>query len=85
MAKDLETIVRISGELDAKLKNVIEKAQRQIEELGLASEKASDAVDKMTDKIGEQSDELKKAQKQYAAYILSGKKTAPRRRNSRKK
>ena len=72
MARDLETIVRISGELDAKLKNVIEKAQRQIEELGLASEKASDAVDKMTDKIGEQSDELKKAQKQYAAYILNG-------------
>ena len=85
MAKGLETIVRISGELDAKLKNVIEKAQRQIEELGLASEKASDAVDKMTDKIGEQSDELKKAQKQYAAYILSGKKNSAQAKELAKK
>lgn len=72
MPKTLETIVNIAGNLDASLKNAIKQAQEQIDRLGDAAEEAADAYAKMSDKIGEQGDALKKAQRQYANYVLEG-------------
>lgn len=72
MARDMETVIRISGNLDASLRRVIEHAAEQIEQIDRAARESADAVDKLSDKIGDQSNELKKAKKQYASYVLSG-------------
>lgn len=76
MAKDLETIIRISGNIDASLKKAIESAAKTILDIDDAARKSADAVDKLNDVLDAQGDELKKAKKQYAAYLLSGEKNS---------
>lgn len=72
MAKDLETVIRISGNLDASLRRVIEQAAENIEKLNEAAKQSAGAVDGLSDTISDQSKELKQAQKEYANYILRG-------------
>lgn len=72
MARDLETIIRISGNLDATLRDSIQQAVRQVEELNGVARQASDAFDAVSSTIDAQGDALQEAQKQYANYVLSG-------------
>lgn len=72
MARDLETVIRISGNLDASLRRVIEQAAENIERLQEAARQSAGAVDAMSDTINNQSADLKRAQKAYANYILKG-------------
>ena len=72
MARDLETIIRISGNLDASLRRVIEQASERIEQMDEAARQSADAIDAMSDTLSDQRDELKRAQKAYANYILKG-------------
>lgn len=72
MARDLETVIRISGNLDASLRRVIEQAAENIEKLNEAAKQSAGAVDGLSDTISDQSKELKQAQKEYANYILRG-------------
>lgn len=74
MARDMEAVVRISGNLDKSLRNAIERAAQQIENLGDITDRATRAFDAMSDTIDAQSDALKKAKRQYAAYVLNGEK-----------
>lgn len=72
MAKDLEAVVRLSGDVDSSIRRAMENVADSIEEISQAAEKAADAVDLYSDKIDSQSDALKAAQKQYASYVLAG-------------
>lgn len=81
MARDMETVIRISGDLDASLRRAIEQAAAQIEELNRAAEQSADAVDALSDTIKDQSSALKQAQKQYAAYVLSGEESSDQARD----
>lgn len=72
MARDLETVIRISGNLDASLRRVIEQAAERIEQMDEAARQSADAIDAMSDTISDQRDELKRAQKAYANYVLKG-------------
>lgn len=72
MARDLETIIRISGNLDASLRRVIEQASERIEQMDEAARQSADAIDAMSDTLSDQRDELKRAQKAYANYVLKG-------------
>ena len=72
MSRDIEAVVRISGDLDATLRKAIKEAADQIEQLDDAAKQSADAVDLLSSVMDDQEDALKKAQKQYAAYVLSG-------------
>lgn len=72
MARDLETVIRISGNLDASLRRVIEQAAERIEQMDEAARQSADAIDAMSDTISDQRDELNRAQKAYANYVLKG-------------
>lgn len=74
MARDMEAIIRISGNLDRSLRNAIERASQQIESMGDITERATRAFDAMSDTIDAQSDALKQAKRQYASYVLNGEK-----------
>lgn len=76
MARDLETRVNISGNLEASLRNAINRAQQEIDRLTEAAEEATDAYGKMSKKIDEQGDALKEAQRRYASYVLEGQKSS---------
>ena len=70
--RDMDAIIRISGDLDDSLRDTIERAARQIEEMGDVTDRATRAFDAMEATIDAQSDALKKAKKQYAGYIMNG-------------
>lgn len=72
MARDIETIVRIGGNLDASLQRAIRAAADRLADMEDAINNATDAYDRMNDTISDQEDALKKAQRQYANYVLSG-------------
>lgn len=72
--RDMEAIIRISGDLDASLRKNIERAAQQIEELGDVTDAATRAFDAMSGTIDAQGDALKRAKKQYASYVLNGEK-----------
>lgn len=72
MSKELEAVVRISGNLDAKLKSAVDAAVKRLDQLEAAAKESGGAVGELADKIKDQSSELKAAQKQYASYVLAG-------------
>lgn len=72
MARDLEAVIRISGDLDSRLRNVIDRAVQQVEQLQDAARQTAGAYGEMSDAINKQSKELKAAKRQYAAYVLQG-------------
>ena len=83
--RDMETVIRISGQIDASLRRVLEQAAQRIEQLSDVTDQAADAVDRLNDVMGDQRDELKRMQKQYAAYVLSGEKSSDAAKDLRKK
>ena len=85
MARDMETVIRISGNLDASLRRVIEQAAERIEQLNDVARQSADAVDAMSDKIRDQSNDLKKAQRQYANYVLAGERSSEQAKELAKK
>lgn len=70
--RELETVIRISGNLDASLRRVIEQAAEQIAELNDVARQATGAYDDLNDEIKAQGKALKEAQRQYANYIVKG-------------
>lgn len=70
--RDLEAAIRISGELDTRLRRSIENAVSSLDGLDDAARQASDAAGALSDVIDRQSNTLRAAQRQYAAYVLSG-------------
>lgn len=72
MSKELEAVVRISGNIDARLKSAIDAAVKRLDQLEAAAKESGGAVGELADKIKDQSSELKAAQKQYASYVLAG-------------
>ena len=85
MARDMEAIIRISGNLDKSLRDAIERAAQQIESLGDITDRTTRAFDAMSDTIDLQSDALKKAKKQYASYVLNGEKGSAQAKELAKK
>lgn len=85
MARDMEAIIRISGNLDKSLRDAIERAAQQIESLGDITDRTTRAFDAMSDTIDLQSDALKKAKKQYASYVLNGEKGSEQAKELAKK
>ena len=72
MSKELEATIRISGNIDARLRSAIEQAVKRLDQLDAAAKESGGAVGELADKIKDQSSELKAAQKQYANYVLAG-------------
>lgn len=72
MSRELEAVVRISGNIDARLKSAIDAAVKRLDQLEAAAKESGGAVGELADKIKDQSSELKAAQKQYASYVLAG-------------
>lgn len=72
MSKELEAVVRISGNLDANLRSAIDAAVKRLDQLDAAAKESGGAIGELADKIKDQSSELKAAQKQYASYVLAG-------------
>lgn len=70
--KQLTTEVVIGGKLEAAFSKSVDAVGEKMEVLQAAADKAATAYDKLSDKIKDQSDELKAAKKRYAAYILAG-------------
>lgn len=85
MAKDLEAVIRISGEVEATVRGTIEQTVKNIQRMDDASRVAAGAVDKLSDTIGNQSAALKAAKKQYASYVLSGEKSSEQAKELAKK
>lgn len=83
--REMEAIVRISGNLDASLRQAIEQAAKQIEDLGDVTESATAAIDAISATLDEQKDALKAAKKQYASYILNGEKGSEQAKELAKK
>lgn len=72
MSKELEATIRISGNIDARLRSAIEAAVKRLDQLDAAAKESGGAIGELADKIKDQSSELKAAQKQYASYVLAG-------------
>ena len=72
MAKELETIVNISGNLEASLRNAIDQATNQLDRLAETTRETGNAYEKLEYALKDQKDALRKAQKEYAAYVLAG-------------
>lgn len=72
MSKELEATIRISGNIDARLRSAIESAVKRLDQLDAAAKESGGAIGELADKIKDQSSELKAAQKQYASYVLAG-------------
>lgn len=72
MAKELETKLSISGELEASLKNAIKAAEKNMETFKTAADKAEGATAALNNTIKSQEKSLRAAQKMYQSYVLSG-------------
>lgn len=70
--KNLTTTITIDGELAKSLNTAIKSAQKQLDVLEQAAADSADAFTKLSRSIGTQGDELKKAKRDYANYVLSG-------------
>lgn len=70
--RELRTTITIDGELAKSLDKAIKSAQRQLDALEQAADGSGDAFTNLNRIIGAQGDELKKAKRDYANYVLSG-------------
>ena len=76
MARDLKTIIEIAGDIDPQIAKRLTETQAKLDKIDAAMKAAATATDKLSDKIGEQGEELEKAKKAYMDYILSGEKSS---------
>lgn len=72
MAKVMETIIRIGGNLDDSLQKAIKFAADNLDELQRVQENASKSVDDLSQTLDDQEETLKAAKKAYASYVLAG-------------
>lgn len=70
--RELRTTITIDGELAKSLDKAIKSAQRQLDALEQAADGSADAFTTLNRVISAQGDELKKAKRDYANYVLSG-------------
>ncbi len=71
-SRELSADIRIGGEIDSSLRSAIDRAVDVLSSLDHAALNAVDAASELTDTIADQRAALKAAQKQYAAYVISG-------------
>lgn len=76
MAKELDAIIRISGELDKSLRSAIKSVASQMDTLEDAAKNANTATGKLSDTIKKQKKALQDAQSEYANYALEGKESS---------
>lgn len=70
--RELEASIRIGGDIDSSLRSAIDRAVDALSSLDHAALNAVDAASQLTDTLSDQRATLKAAQRQYAAYVLSG-------------
>lgn len=71
-AKQVEAELRISGELDASLRQAIKSAEENMDQLTEAARQGEGAMGALSDMIKKQGQTLNAAKTQYASYVLSG-------------
>lgn len=73
MAKrEMETTVKISGKVEASMQKALDSVSNDMERLEKAAKSAAGPAGELADKISKQSKELKRAQTEYAGYVLAG-------------
>lgn len=78
--RELEAAIRISGELDASLRQALNRAIDGLDGLDDGARRAADTASQLSDMIDRQSDTLRAAQRQYAAYALRGEESSDQAR-----
>lgn len=68
--RELEAAIRISGQLDASLRNAVNQAVDRLSNMNQGAQHAADAVDELSETMDRQRAALQAAQRQYTAYIL---------------
>lgn len=74
--KVMETVIEIAGRLDNSLLKSFEKIAEAAEKIQAQSAKTAPAIDKLSATIRDQGDELEKAKREYASYVLAGEKSS---------
>lgn len=72
MARDMETRITISGDLDASLQSALGRVQNLLGRMRQETLDSAGAAGELSQRIADQEKALKQAQVQYANYIVSG-------------
>lgn len=70
--RELEANIHLGGELDRSLRTAIDRAVDALNNIDESAVRAAQAASELTDELSDQRAVLKAAQRQYAAYVLSG-------------
>ena len=70
--RELEANIHLGGELDRSLRTAIDRAVDALNNIDESAVRAAQAASELTDELSDQRAALKAAQRQYAAYVLSG-------------
>lgn len=70
--RELEANIHLGGELDRSLRTAIDRAVDALNNIDESALRAAQAASELTDELSDQRAALKAAQRQYAAYVLSG-------------
>lgn len=70
--KEIEALIRVSGEVDKTVRQAIKSVLSQMDALQEAANRAQGSSADLSDTIRKQSKTLKAAQAQYASYVLNG-------------
>lgn len=70
--RELEANIHLGGELDRSLRTAIDRAVDALNNIDESALRAAQAASELTDELSDQRAVLKAAQRQYAAYVLSG-------------
>lgn len=73
-SKDLETIIRISADLDTSVKKALAGVESHLDEMEASARKAQGSLGELAGKLADQGAVLEAAKKKYASYVLSGEK-----------
>lgn len=74
--KTLETIIRLSGDLDKGIQKALDGVTKNIDQMEAAARKATGAAGELAGKIADKSTVLEAAKKKYASYLLAGEKNS---------
>lgn len=70
--KEIEALIRVSGEVDKTVRQAIKSVSAQMDALQEAANRAQGSSADLSDTIRKQSKTLQAAQAQYASYVLNG-------------
>lgn len=70
--KEIEALIRVSGEVDKTVRQAIKSVSAQMDALQEAANRAQGSSADLSDTIRKQGKTLKAAQAQYASYVLNG-------------